>query len=330
MIEISNPFAYLLLIPFIIWAIFEWKVNQYRDVPIKSTSYHFLNIHFKRSRNFAHLVLLLLRSIVFLLLIIAFSRPQTVSGGERSETEGVDIILVIDVSGSMLALDFEPKNRLEAAKEAAKQFIDNRSNDRIGLVVFAKEAYTQCPLTTDHNVLKKMVDLTKVRELEEDGTAIGAGIMVALNRMRVSKAPSKVIILLTDGVNNQMVYSPIDAAEKAAELGVKIYTVGIGKKGMAPYPVQTQFGIQMQMVPVEIDEELLQSISEKTGASYNRATDTKSLRNTYAKIDQMEKYKIEGVKWRRVEDIFHWFLLSAVILLSIEYLVRIKMGLLVQ
>ncbi|MCX7835196.1 MAG: VWA domain-containing protein [bacterium] len=329
-IVFANPLAFLLVIPLILWVYFELKVNQHREIPIKITSFKHLMYYKLKSNFYWNKIFLFLRTIVFLLLILAFSRPQSVSGGERSETEGVDIILVIDVSGSMLALDFEPKNRLEAAKEAAKQFVDNRKNDRIGLVVFSKEAYTQCPLTIDHTVLKKMIDLTRVRELEEDGTAIGAGLIVALNRLQASKSPSKVIILLTDGVNNQMVFSPLDAAEKAKEMKVKVYTVGVGKKGMAPYPVQTPFGTQMQMVPVEIDEELLQAIADKTGGTYNRATDQKSLRTIYAKIDQMERYKIEGVKWRRIEDLFHWFVLSSLLLLGIEYTIKHILNLTVQ
>lgn len=330
MFEFANSYAFLLIIPLLVWLYFELKLNIYRDIPIKTTSLSHLKLKYFAKTNYWLYVLLFLRTLAFLALIIAISRPQQVSGGERSVTEGVDIMLVIDVSGSMLALDFEPLNRLEAAKEAAKQFVDNRRDDRIGLVVFAKEAYTQCPLTTDHAVLKKMIDLTKVRELEEDGTAIGAGLIVALNRLQASKSPSKVVILLTDGVNNQMVFSPIDAAEKAKEMKVKVYTVGIGKKGMAPYPVQTPFGIQHQMVPVEIDEELLQNIAEITGGTYNRATDQRSLKNIYSKIDQMERYKIEGIKWRRVEDLFHWFILIAFTFLFIEYIIKNKFGLVLQ
>ncbi len=321
MMQWDNPEALFLLIPILAWAWFEWRIGRFREPATRIPAFLPIKKIVGKSDG-GRKLLLILRGLAFISLILAIARPQSVSGGERSETEGVDIIIALDVSGSMMSLDFEPKNRLEAAKEAAKQFVDGRPNDRIGLVVFSKEAYTQCPLTSDHNVLKKMIDLTKTRELEEDGTAIGAGLTLALARLEASKAPSKVIILMTDGVNNQMIFPPLDAADRAKNMRVKVYTVGVGKEGMAPYPVPTPIGIQMQMVPVEIDEKLLHNIADATGGTYNRATDTKTLRSIYAKIDQMEKYKIEGVKWRRVEDQFKWFVLIAIIFVCSELILR--------
>ncbi|MDK9700910.1 MAG: VWA domain-containing protein [bacterium] len=322
MIHWDQPEAFLLFVLVAAWLWFEWRVGRFREPSLRVPAFQPIRSIVNGNSDAGRKLILFLRTLAVIALVLAIARPQTVSGGERSETEGVDIILAIDVSGSMLSLDFKPQNRLEAAKEAAKQFVAGRPNDRVGLVVFSKEAYTQCPLTTDHVVLNKMIDFTKVRELEEDGTAIGAGLTVALARLETSKAPSKIIILLTDGVNNQMVFPPIDAAEKAKQMNVKVYTVGVGKMGEAPYPVPTPMGIQMMMVPVEIDEVLLNQIADQTGGTYNRATDPKTLKTIYTKIDQMERYKIEGVKWRRVEDRFHWFVLIALLFLSIELALR--------
>ncbi len=318
----ANSEAFFIFVIVAAWLWYEWRIGRYREPATRVPSFFPIQ-RLVGNADGGRRILLLLRTLAIAGLVLAIARPQSVSGGERAETEGVDIMIALDISGSMMSLDFSPLNRLDAAKQAATQFIDGRPNDRIGMVAFSKEAYTQCPLTTDHAVLKKMVQLTKTRELEEDGTAIGAGLALALARLEASKAPSKVVILMTDGVNNQMAIPPLEAADKARQMHVKVYTVGVGKEGMAPYPVPTPFGTQMQMVPVEIDEALLKKIADETGGTYNRATDLTTLKNIYAKIDQLEKYKIEGVKWRRIDDKFNWLVIIAIFFLLTELTLRL-------
>ena len=270
--------------------------------------------------RFRHLPAVL-RLAALSLVILALARPQTSSEGEEVSTEGIDIVLVTDVSGSMLAEDFRP-NRIEAAKAVAVEFVDGRPNDRIGFVVFAGESYTQCPLTLDHEVVKTLI--AGVRSgLIEDGTAIGMGLATAVSRLKDSQSKSRVIILLTDGVNNKGAIDPMTAAGIASTFGIRVYTVGVGTMGMAPYPVQTPLGTQYRNVPVEIDEELLNNIAVQTGGTYFRATNNDKLRTIYAEIDRLEKTKIEVTQFRRHKEDFYsagflaGFLLLGEILMSL-------------
>lgn len=257
-----------------------------------------------------------LRMMALALVIIALARPQSTEKGEKIHSEGIDIVLVLDISGSMLAEDFQP-NRIEAAKSVAQEFISGRTNDRIGLVIFSGESFTQCPLTVDYDVLKSLIRPLKSGMIE-DGTAIGLGLATAVNRLRESKAKSKVIILLTDGVNNRGEIDPMTAAQIAQSYGIRVYTVGVGTIGEAPYPVQTPFGTRYQMVPVEIDEKTLQQIAAMTEGKYFRATDNKKLRAIYQEIDQMEKTRIEVRSFKRYTELFYSFIVTAVVLLVLD------------
>jgi Ca-activated chloride channel family protein len=259
------------------------------------------------------------RVLAFILLTVALARPQATSEGENITTEGIDIVLVTDISGSMLAEDFRP-NRIEAAKAVAGEFVGGRPDDRIGLVVFAGESFTQCPLTLDHSVLTGLI--ASVRSgLIEDGTAIGMGLATAVSRVKDSDAKSRVIILLTDGVNNKGSIDPLTAAGIASTYDIRVYTIGVGTVGMAPYPVQTPLGTQYRNVPVEIDEELLKEIAAQTGGQYFRATDNDKLKRIYTEIDRLEKARIEITQFRRHSEEFYtpafmggFFLLAEVFL----------------
>ncbi|MCB0480365.1 MAG: VWA domain-containing protein [Flavobacteriales bacterium] len=264
--------------------------------------------------------LLILRLVAISLLILAMTRPQSSSSWQDISTEGIDIILAIDISGSMLAEDFKP-NRLEASKEVAVKFIEERPNDRIGLVVYSGESFTQCPLTTDHAVLKNLF-LEIKNGMIEDGTAIGMGLATAVNRLKDSEAKSKVIILLTDGSNTTGSIPPLTAAEIAKSFGVRVYTIGVGTNGQAPYPVQTPFGIQYQQMEVKIDEATLQGIADATGGQYFRAVDKKKLEGIYQEIDKMEKSKIEVTEFRKKSEEFFPLVLVALVLLGLEYMLR--------
>lgn len=263
---------------------------------------------------------LLLRIIAIIALIVALARPQSFSMGENVFTEGIDIGIVLDISGSMLAEDFKP-NRLEAAKKITSDFVSQRVSDQIGLVIFAREAFTQCPLTIDYSVLKTLLNEVK-SGMVEDGTAIGNAIANGINRLKDSKAKSKVIILLTDGVNNSGEIDPRTAAEIARTYNIRIYTIGIGTIGNAPYPFQTPFGIRYQMVPVEIDEPLLKFIAEETGGKYFRATDNKKLEKIYEEIDKLEKTKVEVTSYRSTTDHYFPWLVVGLFSLFFEFVFR--------
>lgn len=259
----------------------------------------------------------LLRLLAIGLLIIALARPQTFSSGENFFTEGIDIALVLDISGSMLAEDLKP-NRLNAAKEVIDEFIFARTTDRIGLVVFARDAFTQCPLTIDYSVLRNLLSQIKSGMIE-DGTAIGNAIANGVNRLKDSDAKSKVVILLTDGVNNAGEVDPVSAAEIAKTFGIRIYTIGVGTRGQAPYPVQTPFGTRYQMVPVEIDEKILKEIAETTGGKYFRATNNSALANIYKEVDKMEKAKVEITSYRNASELFYGWLGAGILLILVEF-----------
>ena len=262
----------------------------------------------------------ILRILITVSIIVALARPQIGYDEQKINGEGIDIVLCLDISGSMLAQDFTP-NRMEAAKNVASDFIDNRPADRIGLVIFSGESFTMCPLTSDRNVLKSQ--LYNVHSgLLEDGTAIGSGLATGVDRLRASQSKSKVIILLTDGENNGGLIDPNTAKEIAKSVGVRVYTIGVGTEGFAPMPVQTPGGIVMQKEKVSIDEKLLTQIANETGGKYFRATDNESLKNIYTEIDKMEKSKVEITALKRYNEQFFPFALIAALLLLIELILR--------
>jgi Ca-activated chloride channel family protein len=271
-------------------------------------------------RYYLRHILFAARVLAVTLLIIILARPQSTDNFQNVSTEGIDIVLALDISGSMLARDFKP-DRLEASKNVATEFISGRPYDRMGLVVFSGESFTQCPLTTDHAVL-----INLMREIEsgmiEDGTAIGMGLANAINRIKDSEAKSKVIILLTDGINNKGEIAPATSAEIAKTYGIRVYTIGVGTQGMAPYPVQTPFGVQYQNMPVEIDEAILKEIAQMTGGKYFRATDNDKLVQVYSEIDKLEKSKIDVRQFNRKEEKYMIPAIIVFCLLAIEMLLR--------
>lgn len=319
-IEFANPgFLYLLLvIPLlVIWYFFRRK-RESAELQVSTIQ------GFEKNRRSFRLVamesLYFIRLLAIAIFIVALARPQTSLSRQDISVEGIDLVFALDISSSMLARDFRP-DRLGAAKDVAIEFVDARPSDRMGLVVFSGESFTQCPLTTDHSVVKNLFRDVKSGMIE-DGTALGDGLATAVNRLRESKAVSKVIILLTDGVNNSGSLDPRSAAEIAKLYGIRIYTIGIGTLGMAPYPVQTPFGIQIQMVPVEIDEPLLKEIAQMTNGKYFRATNNDKLRAIYKEIDQLEKSKIDVTEFRRKNEQFLPLLYLGFILLAFELALR--------
>ena len=264
----------------------------------------------------------IMRMLGLALLILAIARPQSSLKEDKVTTDGIDIIMVMDVSSSMLAQDFSP-NRMEAAKNLGLEFIDNRIDDRIGLVVFAGESFTQCPITTDHSVVKNfMKEITQ--GVLEDGTAIGMGLATAVNRLKDSEAKSKVVILLTDGVNNSGIIDPTTATETAIQFNNRVYTIGVGKRGTARAPISRDARGRFVYgdVEVEIDEELLKNIADQTGGKYFRATSNKKLQEIYQEIDQLEKSKIEITSLRRYAEQFYGFAGLAGLFLLFEFILR--------
>jgi Ca-activated chloride channel homolog len=319
-LSFAQPYYFLLLIllPIILW--WQWKQKAKQQPSFRLTSLYFISAQKPSFRLRFRPVLVLLRSIAFVALVVALARPQSSNVSESVDSDGIDIVLSIDVSGSMMAEDLKP-NRIEAAKKVAIDFVDKRANDRIGLVIFSGESFTQCPITIDHNIVKEQIDAMKSGMLQ-DGTAIGMGLATAVDRLRNSKAKSKIIILLTDGVNNTGLIDPSTALEIAKAYKLRVYCIGVGSRGEAPYPVQTPMGIQKQMVPVEIDEALLKTISTQTGGKYFRATSNNSLSSIYKEIDQLEKSKVEVSSFKHFTDLFLPFALIALLCLALEMLLR--------
>lgn len=320
-ITFAHPqfFWLLLLIPFFIyWQYFQLDKKRSSFLVTTKQSLAPSGSSFKLKLRY---FLPLLRIISFLFFIIALARPQNSKVNETINNEGLDIVISLDISGSMLAQDFKP-NRIEAAKKVASDFILNRPTDRIGLVIFSGESFTQCPLTTDQNVLLEQVK--NIRSgLLEDGTAIGMGLATAVERLRNSTAKTKIIILMTDGVNNSGLIDPITALEIAKAYKIRVYTIGVGSKGNAPYPVQDQFGnTTMQQMPVQIDEALMQKISAETGGKYFRAIDNNSLDKVYKEIDKLEKTKIEINSFKRYAELFFAYALIGLLLLLAEILLQ--------
>lgn len=312
---------YLLLglIPLIAWYIFRQKKLS-ASLQI-STIRGFAGAP-KTWKHYLRHLIFVSRILVLALLIVVLARPQSSDSWENQTTEGIDIVMAIDVSTSMLARDLKP-DRLEAAKDVATQFIAGRPYDRIGLVVFAGESFTQCPLTTDHAVVTNLLRETQTGIIE-DGTAIGNGLATSVNRLKESDAVSRVVILLTDGENNRGEVPPLTAAEIAKTFGIRVYTIGVGTEGTAPYPVQTPFGTRIQQVQVKIDEETMQSIADITGGKYFRATDNEKLKMIYDEIDQLEKAKIEVKEFSRKDEEFQPFALTALALLLLGLLLKIS------
>ena len=318
-ITFVNPeyFYLLLLVPlFIIWYFFKKQTIQ-SDLLFSDTR------DFEQEKTLKNRLIhlpFILKLFSISLLVFALARPQSTSSWEDTTTEGIDIVLSMDISGSMLAEDLKP-NRLEASKNVALDFISKRVNDRIGLVVFSGESFTQCPLTTDHNVLINLFKDIKSGMIA-DGTAIGMGLATAVNRLKDSKAISRVIILLTDGVNNQGLVAPLTAAEIAQKFGIRVYTIGVGTEGYAPYPFQTAFGIQYQDVEVQIDEKTLQDIATITDGKYFRATNNKSLKEIYEDINKLEKSKIETTEYHKRKEEFLPFALLSLLFLTLSLLLK--------
>ena len=308
-------FLLLLLVPYLIWYLMYRKKTEptYRFAP--------------RSWKVTLMPLqLLLRVAVFVLLVLILARPQTRNSWKNKSVEGIDIMMAMDVSGSMLAEDLKP-NRIEAAKQVAAEFIAGRPNDNIGLTIFAGEAFTQCPMTTDHasllNLLQGVRTDIATRGLIEDGTAIGMGLANAVSRLKNSKAKSKVVILLTDGSNNRGDLSPMTSAEIAKSLGIRVYTIGVGTNKVAPYPMPVAGGVQYVNIPVEIDSKTLSDIAAATDGDFYRATNNKELQNIYKEIDKLEKSKLSVKKFSKKYDAYQPFAMAAVILLLLEILLRI-------
>jgi Ca-activated chloride channel family protein len=319
-IEFANPEFFLLLlliIPATVWYLTR-RSRSRPEVLIPSTE-ALEGVPGSWRLRFYH-SMFVLRMLAIAALSVALARPQTSSRSQDVTIEGIDIIICMDVSTSMLAEDFKP-NRLEAAKDVAAEFIGGRQSDRMGLVIFSGESFTQCPLTTDHGMLLDLFDDIKTG-LIDDGTAIGDGLATAVSRLRESKAVSKVVILLTDGENNMGSLDPRSAAEIAQTFGIRLYTIGVGSQGTAPYPFQTPFGIQYQNVEVKIDEPLLREMAQLTNGKYFRATSKQKLVEIYHQIDQMEKSRIDVTEFSKKHEEFLPLALAALILLLLEAFLR--------
>lgn len=305
----NMPYFFLFaLIPLLIlWHLFTRKRGKRHIV---YSSHRIVPKSNKRVKIFFIKNLFYFKLIALIVFILALARPQERSYYDKEKRKGIDILVTLDISGSMAAVDFRPKNRLAVAKEVIDGFIEKRSNDRLGLVIFAGVSYTKCPLTIDYDILKYFLDRTQIGDVE-DGTALGMALATAVNRIRVSPGKTKIIILLTDGVNNRGEIDPRDAARIAKDYNVKVYTIGVGTKGEAPYPVKDIYGkTQYVMQPVEIDEELLKNIANQTGGLYFRATDKEQLQEIFTEIDRFEKTETTTRRYYNARDLYHWFLLG--------------------
>jgi Ca-activated chloride channel family protein len=315
-IQFATPQALWLLLILPVW----WIVRRKRRAPAITFSRTTTLAAGPQSGAWVPKALFGLRNIVLLGLIITLARPRSRGHAENVTSQGINIVLTIDLSSSMLAVDFQPRNRLEVAKETMKQFVVGRTSDRIGVVAFAGEALTQVPLTTDYPVVLQAIDNLQAGQLE-DGTAIGTGIATAANRLRNAPGKSRVMILLTDGVNNRGDIDPRTAAQAAAAFGIKIYTIGVGTEGMAPVPVgRGLYGLRYEEQPVEIDEALLSQVSAMTGGRYFRARDAAALRRIYAQINALERAPIQSTTYVQYSELFRWPLGVALLALLLELL----------
>lgn len=310
-------FLLLLLIPLIVGYVLSRKKSDASLQVSDTTVYTYAP---KSYKNYLIHAPFILRILALALLIMVLARPQTTNSWQNSEIEGIDIMLAIDVSTSMLAEDLKP-NRLEAAKQVAAEFINGRPNDNIGITLFAGESFTQCPLTVDHSVLLNLIKDVNCG-LIEDGTAVGMGIANAVSRLKDSKAKSKVVIMLTDGTNNRGEISPLTAAEIAKSFGIRVYTIGVGTNGMAPYPYQVAGTVQYVNLPVEIDEKTLSEIASTTQGNYFRATSNSKLEEVYQEIDKLEKTKLNVRQFSKRDEKYKWFALAAFLCILLEVLLR--------
>ena len=315
-------FLLLLIIPYLIWYLMYRKKSEPTMRMSDTRAYRYA----PRSWRVTLMpVQLLLRLAVFMLLVLVLARPQTQNSWKNETMEGIDIMLAMDVSTSMLAEDLKP-NRIEAAKQVAADFIIGRPNDNIGLTIFAGEAFTQCPMTTDHASLLNLLHNIRTdiaQRLIEDGTAIGMGLANAVSRLKDSKAKSKVVILLTDGSNNRGDLSPMTAAEIAKSFGIRVYTIGVGTNKVAPYPMPVAGGVQYVNIPVEIDTKMLSDIAAATDGDFYRATNNKELQQIYKEIDKLEKSKLNVKKYSKRYEAYQPYAIAAIILLLLEILLRI-------
>lgn len=310
-------FLLLLLVPLAIW-LYLWREKRPATFTLSTIgAFRGRKVSWRTRLCWLPFALALL---AFVSGVVALARPQSSNAYSTESTEGINIVLALDISGSMLAKDLQP-NRFEAAKSVAGEFVSSRPYDNIGLVVFAGESYTQCPLTTDHAVLLNMINGVEMG-LVNDGTAIGSGLATAVNRLKEIKEGSKVVILLTDGTNNSGTIAPVTAAEIAASFGIRVYTIGVGTMGEALYPIQTYLGVEYVSMPVEIDEASLKQIASATGGQYFRATDNNSLHKIYEEIDQLEKVKLKVESFTQKEELFPPYLWAALILLFAALLLR--------
>ena len=321
-IVFANPefFWLLLLLPLMLLWYWFWNKKSQANVTFSTT------IAFKKTKSWSdalYHLLFVLRMIAIALIVVALARPQTHSENAKTKiTDGIDIVMAIDVSASMLSQDLKP-NRFEALKKVASQFVKDRPNDRIGLVIYAGESYTKTPVTTDKSIILNALSEITYGQIE-DGTAIGMGLATAVNRLKESKAKSRVIILLTDGVNNTGFIDPQTAAELAAEYGIKVYTVGIGTNGMAlsPYALNADGSIIYRMRQVDIDEPLMKKIAQVTKGRYFRATNNQKLQQIYDEINKLETSKIEEFKYTEVDEKFRLLVIIATALLFLEFLLK--------
>lgn len=315
-------FLLLLMIPYLIWYLMYRKKSEPTMRMSDTRAYRYA----PRSWRITLMpIQLLLRLAVFVLLVLVLARPQTQNSWKNETMEGIDIMLAMDVSTSMLAEDLKP-NRIEAAKQVAADFIIGRPNDNIGLTIFAGEAFTQCPMTTDHASLLNLLHNIRTdiaQRLIEDGTAIGMGLANAVSRLKDSKAKSKVVILLTDGSNNRGDLSPMTAAEIAKSFGIRVYTIGVGTNKVAPYPMPVAGGVQYVNIPVEIDTKMLSDIAAATDGDFYRATNNKELQQIYKEIDKLEKSKLNVKKYSKRYEAYQPYAIAAAILLLLEILLRI-------
>ena len=314
--NIEYLFLLLLLIPYIVWYVMRRKKAE-PTMQVSTT-----RMYMKAPRSWKIYLLhapFVLRILTFVMIVLVLARPQTTDNWQNTEIEGIDIMLAGGVWGRM-------PNRIEAAKQVAAEFINGRPNDNIGLTIFAGEAFTQCPLTVDHGVLLNLFQSVSCdmvqRGMIEDGTALGMGLANAVSRLKDSKAKSKVVILLTDGVNNRGDISPLTAAEIAKQFGIRVYTIGVGTNGTAPYPMQTYAGVQYVQMPVEIDEQTMSQIAGTTNGNYFRATSNTKLKEVYREIDKLEKTKLNVKEFSKREEAYAVFALIAFLSILLEILLR--------
>ncbi len=314
----ADPVYFLLLVPVFVFFFLYVSGKIGREAVLRFSSVDLVKRSGGKKLTAGRALSSLFRLAVLILLVTAMARPQTGTGEDKTSQQVVDIVISLDVSGSMATLDFQPDNRLVAAKLEAKRFIEERKNDRLGLVIFAGQSFTQCPLTVDHKAILALLDKIEIGTIE-DGTAIGLGLASAVNRLKDSEAKTKIVILLTDGVNNAGEIDPLTAADLAKQFKVRVYTIGMGKEGTAFLPIQDpMFGTRLLKVETQIDEKMLDTISRKTNGTYFRAQDSRALRSIFQEIDKLEKTEVKIERAVHYEEKYFWFLWPALWILLAE------------